>query len=61
MFSPGAYLVLGIAGSSFVTGFGVSLSPELREAQQSGALTTDVSVVRYGFFAAVDVPILPFN
>lgn len=60
VFSPGAYLVAGIAGSPFVAGFGVSLSPELREVTQDG-LETDVSVLRYGIFIAVDVPILPFQ
>jgi len=60
VFSPGAYLVVGIARTPFVAGFGASLSPELREVQQDG-LKTEASVLRYGAFLAVDVPILPFN
>jgi hypothetical protein len=61
VFSPGAHFLVGIAGSPFVAGFGVSLSPELREVSQAGAVTTEVSVLRYGAFLAVDVPIFPLN
>jgi hypothetical protein len=57
VFSPGGYLVAGIGGTPFVAGVGLSLSPELREVKQDG-LKTDVSVLRYGAFLAIDVPIL---
>jgi hypothetical protein len=60
VFSPGAYLVLGLAGSPFVVGAGASLSPKLREVRQD-TLKTDVSVLRYGGFLAIDIPILPFG
>jgi hypothetical protein len=60
VFSPGAYAVFGLGGSPFVLGLGVSYAPELREVTQ-GSLRTDVSVLRYGAFLAVDIPLLPFN
>ncbi|MCA9618336.1 MAG: hypothetical protein KC731_04925 [Myxococcales bacterium] len=60
VFSPGAFLTVGIAGSPFIVGGGVSLSPELREVTQDD-ITTDVAVLRAGAFVAVDVPILPLN
>lgn len=60
VFSPGAYVVAGLGGSPFTLGFGLSLSPELRRVTQDG-LETEESVLRYGGFLAVDVPILPFD
>jgi hypothetical protein len=58
--SPGAFVTLGIAKSPAIVGFGVSMTPELREVQQD-ELKTQVSVLRYGGFLAVDIPIFPFN
>jgi hypothetical protein len=60
VFSPGAYAVFGLGGSPFVLGLGASYAPELRAVTQ-GSLRTDVSVLRYGAFLAVDIPLLPFN
>jgi hypothetical protein len=60
VFSPGAYAVVGLGGSPFVAGFGVSMTPELREVRQDG-LRTAVSVLRYGAFLAVDIPIVPLD
>jgi hypothetical protein len=61
VFSPGAYFTIApIHKSPLVVGVGLSMSPKLRHVTQ-GAVSEDVSVLRYGFFFAADVPILPLN
>jgi hypothetical protein len=61
VFSPGLYATAApINGYPLVVGFGASMSPKLRRIEQ-GNVSEDVSVVRYGFFLAVDIPVLPLN
>jgi hypothetical protein len=60
VFSPGVYAVFGFCQSPFVVGFGASLAPALREVRQD-RLVEQVSVMRYGLFAGIDIPILPFS
>lgn len=60
VFSPGAYLTVGLGGSPFVFGLGVSYAPDLRQVTDEGE-QFEVSAFRYGAFLAVDVPILPLN
>lgn len=63
VFSPGAYLTLGIGDSPFTFGVGASYAPVLRSYtyELDGAeRAQDVSVVRLGIFAAIDVTLWPF-
>jgi hypothetical protein len=60
VFSPGAYLVFGLLKTPIVIGGGVALAPSLREVRQD-SLVEDVSVLRFGGFIGIDVPILPFS
>jgi hypothetical protein len=60
VFSPGVYGTVGIARSPFVIGGGLSYAPELRDVSTGGGEEFAVPAIRYGFFAAVDVPIFMF-
>jgi|GEM_PF-2979772 len=60
VFSPGAYVTLGLFGSPFVLGGGVSFTPELRTITD-GTAEFKAPAVRVGAFVAVDVPIFPMN
>jgi hypothetical protein len=60
VFSPGAYVVVGLGlgdrGVPLTAGAGLSLSPELRTVDL-GATARDVNAVRFNAFLAVDVSI----
>ena len=64
IFSPGAFLRLGIGKTPLVIGGGVSFLPRGRSITATdNAMTTTTeerSAVRWSFFLAVDVTILPF-
>lgn len=60
VFSPGAYFVIGFCKTPIVLGVGAAMAPRLREVRQD-SLVEDVTVLRYGVFAGIDVPILPFS
>jgi hypothetical protein len=57
--APGAFLTLGIAGSPFTVGAGVSIAPRLRKITQAGA-QVEASALRMGLSLSIDVPILFF-
>jgi hypothetical protein len=59
VFSPGAYLVMGVTKSfPLVFGIGAALEPQLRRVTFVGSPTsTNVSAVRFGAFLAIDVTI----
>ncbi len=63
VFSPGLYLVFGAGHTPFTFGLGASWAPELRPytIEVGGAeRETNVSVWRFGAFAAIDVTLFPF-
>jgi hypothetical protein len=61
VFSPGAFVLVGLFGSPVIVGGGVSFSPELRKVTGAGPTELAASSVRLGAFLAVDVPIFPLN
>lgn len=59
VFSPGAYLVYGVPNWPLVLGAGVSLTPQLRRVNfVESDISRDVSSLRVGAFAAIDVTLL---
>jgi hypothetical protein len=64
VFSPGAYITLGIMQTPLVIGGGFSLAPNLRTVETNDTAGTpqakEVSAMRYGGFVAMDLTLLPF-
>ena len=61
IFSPGLFVVMGIARLPLVIGGGLSLSPRLREVTDSSFVTRDASALRFMGFLAIDVTIYQFR
>ncbi len=60
VFSPGAFLTLGIARTPLVVGGGLSMSPRLREIQVDGQ-TLDANALRLMAFIAIDITLYQFR
>jgi hypothetical protein len=63
VFSPGLYLTMGAGHSPLTFGVGASYAPGLRAytyALDGAEREQEVSVFRFGIFAAVDITLLPF-
>jgi hypothetical protein len=61
IFSPGAFLTLGLARLPLVLGGGLSMSPRLRRITQSGVEPREATAVRLMVFIAIDVTLYQFR
>lgn len=59
VFSPGAFLLVGLGRSPFVLSAGVSLAPQLRRYVVTDSADRTVSALRFTLGFSVDVTILP--
>lgn len=67
IFSPGAYLRIGVGNSPFTFGAGAAIAPQLRQFRQEqiadGTTTSErrsLTVIRAQAFVAIDLTIFPF-
>jgi hypothetical protein len=61
IFSPGAFVVLGIGQLPLVLGGGLSMSPRLRRISETGVEERDATALRIMGFLAIDVTLYQFR
>lgn len=59
VFSPGAYLVLGLPGAPFTIAAGTEWAPELRSLTNPAGNPTNLNVLRTSLNFALDLPLYP--